>query len=523
MRKLLPLLIFLLILGAPAVLFLPLTGRDRVGPGPGPGIDEPPAGEITIAYPEEPMSFNPYTFEGDSTATRDLLRPVLPTLLSISPELRYGLSLAAEMPEASDAGGVFTVTVKLDPDAKWSDGMPITSEDVKFTWQTIANSEPALRRRSAYRRIVDVQTPDPTTLTMVFDSPYPLWRNLFSAGDFILPKHALEGRNFADEWRGSGAISGGPFVMTSVTPGLEVVYEPNPHWWGRGPGLAWVRVVFVPSLDTAIELMKQGRVQVISSSSEPNITARLSAIDGVTVDSEFGASWWELGWNTSRIGDPSHRRAIATGIDRTGIVEAVVRGEGRAINHVPPTGNLGDPFAAYRFDTERSKRERGQADLGRLVLSAPSDSSMALVMEQAIQAGLKNADIEAEFQNPDAKKFYGEWLRQGSWDMSLWERRGTPLDSWRDRFHSGEVVPAGENYTRISDGDLDALLARTERTALVERQARLDALEKLADLLPILPMFEGKAYLASISELSGPVPNATIEGPFWNLELWQLR
>ncbi|MGH2688897.1 MAG: ABC transporter substrate-binding protein, partial [Actinomycetota bacterium] len=124
----------------------------------------PPRGEIAVAYPHMPLSLNPYTFEGDTTATRDLVRPVLPTLLEIGPDLDYRPSLAVRVPKGDDISTTpFSVTFHLDPRAVWSDGVPVTADDVRFTWQWILDPAAPIADRSAYRTIEDVVVVDPHT------------------------------------------------------------------------------------------------------------------------------------------------------------------------------------------------------------------------------------------------------------------------------------------------------------------------------------------------------------------------
>ena len=118
--------------------------------------------------------------------------------------------LAAEVPSGSN-GGVsadgLTITWKLQSGLKWSDGEPLTSADVKFTWESIMDPGNAVMSRVGYDKIASIDTPDDTTVVLNFSELYPPWQTLFTQGPnnsgALLPKHILEGQT---------ALEGNPFI-----------------------------------------------------------------------------------------------------------------------------------------------------------------------------------------------------------------------------------------------------------------------------------------------------------------------
>src|SRR5262249_7221244 len=91
--------------------------------------------------------------------------------------------LAAEVPTA-DNGGVspdgLTITWKLKPCLYWSDGQPLTSADVKFTWESLMNTANIVTSRNGYDRIASIDTPDDNTVVIKFKELYPPWQTLFT-------------------------------------------------------------------------------------------------------------------------------------------------------------------------------------------------------------------------------------------------------------------------------------------------------------------------------------------------------
>lgn len=497
-----------------------------------PFVPGPPEGEIAIAYPEEPATLNPYSFEGDTGATRDLLRPVLPTLLALGPDLEYRPSLAVRVPSGRDITfDPFTVSFRLDDAAVWSDGVPVTAEDIRFTWEVVRASP----NQKGYDRIRDVEVIEPTTARLIFDSPYPAWRDLFSAGDFLLPKHALEGKDLGAELARGVPVGSGPFSIVQWTPGLEIVYEPNSNWWGSGPRIARVRVLFVPGILTALQLLEARRVDAVVATSQINLTRRFERLEDVEVASRFGSAWWELAFNHQKphASDRLWRRAVATGFDRAGIVEALIREEGRELQHLSPGRDLAGSFAAFTFDREASRSALRQAGYSQRAagsftkqgterpgISVAAENEIATLVQRSIQAGLRETGIEVEVRNPRFETFWSEWRRDGRFDLALWERRSTPYAPYLPFYHSARLPPSGINYYRLASSAVDEAMTSAEYAEEFAKGPLDTVMAGLAEDLPALPLFEAKAYVGYRSGIEGPDPNATVEGPFWNLEKW---
>ncbi|HEY8200724.1 MAG TPA: ABC transporter substrate-binding protein [Actinomycetota bacterium] len=499
-------------------------------PSPSQPPSQPPRGEISVAYPHVPLTLNPYTFEGETIATHDLLRPVLPTLLRIGPDLRYGPSLALRVPAGRDVGGTpFSVTYHLDPRAMWSDGRPVTADDVRFTWQAILDPRPGttpVADRSAYRHVTDVVAVDPHTVRLVFDGFYVWWPDLFSAGDFVLPRHDLEGKDLGAELRDHIRVGAGPFTIESWTPGLEIVYAANPRWWGSGPRYRRVHVLFVPSTEMAIQLLGQGTVQALATTTEPNLTGRLREIPQVRISSRYGSAWWELLFQHERpaMRNLPFRQAVATALDRRGMAEAFAREDGRALESLAPGWAPGPSKAFESVDLDRPRSQSLLAGLGSrpgpLALAGPSNSDLAELLQRAVQAGLQQVGVTAEIGDPDEDVLYGRWLQQGRFDLAVVERRGSPMGALAEEYRSTLHPPTGLNYSRLSSPAVDEALAAADSVKEVDAALADVVMRRLAAALPAVPLVEVKAFIAYRPGLGGVAASATIDGPFWNLPQW---
>src|SRR6185437_10974646 len=149
------------------------------------------------------------------------------------------------------------VTYTLQPDARWGDGVPLTSEDVRFTWQVGREPQSGLANSELYRRITAVEIKDDKTFTLVMnklDYDYAAINDLE-----VLPAH-LERAAFADpaQYRfrtlydtdpTNPGLYFGPYRITEVAPGSHIVLERNPTWWGKPP--AFRRIVLWTVENTA--------------------------------------------------------------------------------------------------------------------------------------------------------------------------------------------------------------------------------------------------------------------------------
>jgi peptide/nickel transport system substrate-binding protein len=144
-----------------------------------------------VGYPEEPPTLNPVT--DPSPASRDLLRPLLPSFFRITPDLRYEPSLLDAEPEVVPAGDRTEVRFRIRDDAAWSDGTPVTVQDVAFTWRVMTDPGVDAWNPTGFDRLVDVVADDPKAGRLVLDGRWPGWRDLFAAGRFVLPAHVVAG------------------------------------------------------------------------------------------------------------------------------------------------------------------------------------------------------------------------------------------------------------------------------------------------------------------------------------------
>ena len=122
------------------------------------------------------------------------------------------------------------VTYKINPDAVWSDGEPITSSDFKYTWDQIVTGKD-IYDTTGYNHIESVDDSDPATAVVTFKSPYASWKGLFGTYG-IFPSHILTGKDRNAAMKDGYTWSGGPWMMEAWNKGVGMTLRPQPQVLG---------------------------------------------------------------------------------------------------------------------------------------------------------------------------------------------------------------------------------------------------------------------------------------------------
>ena len=470
----------------------------------------PVAGFVRLGVPEEPASLDPFDPRSRAEAASSILGEVLPQLFRVRPDGRAEGFLADESTVREEPGQT-GASFSLRAGALWSDGTPVTVEDVRFTLEAVRG--PAWPGpRAGYDRVTAVDGAGAEVM-LRFDGPFPGWRRLFSGGDFVLPAHRLRGQDLKAVWTGGPDVAGGPFRLGPVTAGLEITLERNDPWWGDGPRVEGVRVIVVPDVRTMEQLLGRGELDVAWPPTTSNRVGRFRALDGVDVSlAPPGGRVVSLATNTETLA-AERRRALLALPDRDRFVDVLLGGEAERARSLAGPGEGEGAWATVRPDPERP----GLDDEVLATVVASEEDPMAPLLGRVLEsrARLREATLELKFA--DAGKVEGSWLPEGLFDVAVAEEVAWPQPCWRCWFAASSVGRG--NVTRVIDGGLDDLAARAERgdaAAVPELEGRVreDAL--------LLPLWRASAVLAARG-VEGVEANSWSVGPFWGAEEWALR
>lgn len=511
-------------------------------------------GEVVIGVQAAPTSLNPFDREswgeripGNAVWARTFHRDpetweMIPHVVTDLPSRTGAIDVAED--------GTMIVTYEIVDDAVWSDGEPITGEDL--AWTALAMRELALGgslgRDSVLAEVVEADSVGRLAF-ITFERP-----NLAFESELwiVLPSHVLDGVDLLDGTDGLDWPSGGPFVVEEADPGNSITFTRNDSYWetdGTGGSLPYLDRLVVRGSDSEepwdsegiVEAFLSGEVDVV------DLPRYLPAIDqvraaegeGAAVQSaastiiehvtfQFGDGRFESNELSSNE-DIRLRRAIASAVDREALIEEA------QVPWVPMHG-LADPTSTAwmdgnPFDADALVAELGE-DLDRSpasVLSTTGNADERPAIAEALDTQLTSTGIDYQSELLDSVLFFGEVFDQGTYDVGMWAWSVEDPLGWLRVLDPAEEPPSGdfgrwselgsEASERFSEIRLaaESTVSRTELDALVSEAESI-----LAEELPLIPLFARAAYSAHWTDaVSGVVPNGTSSELTWNLAHWQ--
>jgi len=378
--------------------------------------------ELRLLVWQAPSVVAPHSGTGDKDFVASAL--VFDPLLHFLPDGTIIPNLVTQVPTVENgqlAADLSTVTFTLLPDVLWSDGEPLTSRDIAFTWQWITTQSNASVNYATWSTIAGIETPDDLTAVVTFANPAVTWFEPFTGAHLgaIYPAHAFNddpaNRNEAFL---SAPIGTGPYVVDTFAANDQITYTPNDNY--REPTKPYFSSVLLKGggdpASAARAVLQTGEfdwawnIQV-----EPEVIAQLEAdggkgayytFPGVLIESlglNFSDPDTEVDGQVSQkdtphpiLSDLAVRQALNLAIDREQIATAFY-GEGQ-----PPTANIlsglesfTSPNTSWAYDPDKANRLLDEAgwildgstrvkDGVELALSIAAPASQVRQKEQAV-------------------------------------------------------------------------------------------------------------------------------------------
>jgi peptide/nickel transport system substrate-binding protein len=437
-----------------------------------------------------------------------------------------------------------SVTFRLRTDATWSDGVPITADDVRFTWQAQVSPDVAWSYAHLKEPIADVEVIDPHTVRFHVTADYAYLLLDINEGK-ILPRHAwgripfAEWRERAEEFR-ENLVTSGPFRLAEWRPGERIVLERNRRYFD--PALpALDRVVFriAPDAATHADLLAAGAIDFVCGISVGD-ARKLAKTPGVRVLPFDYRQYDYIAWNTRRppFDDEEIRRAMTLAIDRQALVDSIFAGYARVSNSPIPSNFWGfdrtlvpwphDPAEARRIlaakgfvDTDGDGIvERGGKPFS-FELTTNSSNRMRADAVVMIQEQLRRVGVDAKPRTMEIHTLTEKNLAH-EFDATL---SGWAVDTTLDikaYFHSSEA-DGGYNFGDYRNAEVDRLLDSARRASSPElAKPDLVAIQRIVHReQPYTFLWEPQRICALDEELENVEPNAL--SAYFNLPEWRRR
>src|SRR5881396_2003634 len=318
--------------------------------GPSPTSNQPKkGGTLILARSGEVTNLDPHKVPAFTSAR--VFELVYSYVMRLDENLGVQPDLAESVPTTSADGK--TVTVKLRTGVKFHNGDPLTSADVKYTFDRIIDPKTAAASRSFFTDVDTITAPDDSTV--VFDLKNPnaaLIAYMAHPNTGIVSKKIGEAN--ADLSKKETAIGSGPFKLAEWVPDNFMRFEANKDYYVSGqPYLDGIRINVVPD-ESNLAAALRTKAADMAIVTDAKVARTLRNETGVTLDAKPSLSYNLLFVNTKRppLDNIKVRQAIAYAIDRKAIIDAVAFGEGEVTGPIAPAlANYALPPAQYPLYT----------------------------------------------------------------------------------------------------------------------------------------------------------------------------
>ena len=270
------------------------------------------------------------------------------TLTVTNPDLTIGYDLATSC-ESSEDGLTWTVTIR--DDVKFTDGEPLTAEDVAFTYNTVKASSSV----NDFTMLDNAEAVDDTTVVFHMAKPFSIWPYTMAIVG-IVPEHAYDSATY-----GSNPIGSGRYILKQWDRGQQIILEANPDYYGEQPKMKQVTILFMEE-DAAFLAAQAGQVDVAYTSA----TYSDQTIDGYTLTAyqtvdnrginlpttEPSVNADGVATGNAVTSDVAVRRAINIGIDRQEMIDNVLNGYGTPAYSVCDQLPWYNPASEVEYDPE---------------------------------------------------------------------------------------------------------------------------------------------------------------------------
>jgi peptide/nickel transport system substrate-binding protein len=377
-----------------------------------------PKGKAVMAWH---VTISPSWFDPSSAPPQitpfGMLYAIHDALVRPYPGFKMGPSLAEKWEESEDG---LTYTFTLRPGLKFHNGDPLTTDDVKFSFDRYKGAGATV----LHDHVESVEIVDPRVVRFHLKEPWPDFMTFYgttaSAAGIVVPKHYIE--QVGDDGFKKHPIGAGPYKFVGTTPGIEVVLEANSDYWRRMPSVKTLIMRSVPEATTRALMVKTGEADIGYALDGPDAEG-LKGIPGIQIVATKHASifWLEFSdqwdpkspWHDIRV-----RQAANLALDRQAINDAACLGFCPAAGViVPRVMDFALQVEPTPYDPEKAKKLLAEAgypngfDAGQFMpnpgFPTVADATMNYLNAVGIRLTMKQMERAAFYADWQAHKLHG--------------------------------------------------------------------------------------------------------------------
>ncbi len=454
------------------------------------------------------------------------------------------------------------LTFTLRPDLFWGDGVPVTTQDVLFTWEMGKHPQSGVANGEMYRRILAIDVQDDKTFTLhldrltfdynVMNGLTPIPAHLERAA-FLADPAQYRVRNGYDQKPAQPGLYNGPYVITQVVAGSHLVLEPNRFWKGSQP--AFKRLV-VRSVENTAALEAQllsGGIDMIAGELglplEQALALEKRADPRFRIVTKSGLVFEHVDVNLDSpiLSDRTLRQALMYGLDRQSMNRQLFDGRqpvaDSSVN--PLDGIYAADVPKYSYDPAKAAkmlddagwkmagglRRNAQGQALTLELMTTAGNRSRELVSQVIQAQWRKLGIDVRLKAEAPRVFFAETVTKRRFaHLALYAWISAPESVPRTTLHSTQIPTeanawAGQNNPGYANPVMDTLLDNIETELDVpERRQLWRQLQHLyATDLPALPLFFRADSYVLPRQLEGLEPTGHQDPSTLWVENWRWR
>jgi peptide/nickel transport system substrate-binding protein len=483
-------------------------------------------GNLRLVLTEFPSNFNSLHIDGNQADAGAMLRATMPRAFRVASDGSTNVNTDFFTSVELTSTDPQVVTYTINPKAFWSDGSPITWEDIASQINAtngrdkafaIANPNGADRVKEVTRGVDDRQA------VVTFAKDYAEWKGMFAGNTMLLPKSMTANPEVFNKGQLSGpGPSSGPFIVSGLDRTAQrITLTRNPKWWGTPPLLDSITYLVLAD-EARLPALQNNTIDATGVASLDELTVARNT-PGIAIRRAPSPSWYHFTFNGapgSILADKALRLAIAKGIDRQAIANIAQRGLADnpvpLNNHIYVAGQEGyqDNSGVVAFDPEKAKQEldalgwrlNGQfreKDGRQLVIrDVLYDAQTTRQVGQIAQNSLAQIGVKLELDAKGGGGFFTNYVTTGDFDIVQfsWVGDAFSLCCLNQMYTTG----AESNYGKISTPEIDK---KAEETMGELDPAKARELANEVDKLiwaegHSLPLFQSAGNVAVRSNLA---------------------
>jgi len=420
-------------------------------------------------------------------------------------------------------------TCTLRKNVKFSDGTPMTSADVKWSFDRVLKIKGDQGTYSLLSNLQKTTVAGPNRVIFHLKEPQSTWPYILSTNaGYIVPKATYPANKILSNT--DPQVGTGPYRLTKFTPGQQAVLEPNPYYWGPKPKNGGIIINYYSKSSTMKLALQQGEIDMAFQSFTPTELQSLGKTKGIVVHSGNGVVIRYLVFNvkTAPFNNLAVRQALAYLMPRQDIASRVYHGSVVPLYSMVPAGLAGhsEPYKTLYGSTPSTAKAK--AVLAKAGITTPVPIT---IWWTPSHYGDASADEYTEIQRAlNASGLFKVTLKSAEWaqySAALGKQYGAFQLGWFPDY------PDGEDYTvsfyqcgaffnnNYCDPTMTKLIAKERAARTTEaRIAALKAMQLLAaKQLPTIPYWQGKMIAVSRSNVQGI--NSTLDAAYY-MRFWKL-